>query len=131
MTPEKLIEIGFEDSNHLITDLIKATSHPEKYLFEGEDINNTQLSMCNVLKCTTCTKLTKEELQTLNNFRGEVIKEVSNMSDENQIQAVKILDRLENSKSTELRRIKTEMALQIFEKKPEEYEKACELIEKI
>ena len=130
---EKLIELGLKDNNEAITKLVKESAHPEKYLLEGEDINNPQLQLniCNILKGTTCTKLTKNELYTLCGYDNEVIIMVSNIDDEKKKNAIKILDRLEKSNSAELRRIKIPMALQILEKDPKEYEKTLNIIENV
>ena len=53
LTPEKLAELGLDYEN-VITELIKATNNPERYLFEGQDINDPilQLNMANIIKAT-------------------------------------------------------------------------------
>lgn len=133
LTLEKLIELGLKDNNEAITKLVKESAHPKKYLLEGEDINNPQLQLniCNILKGTTCTKLTKNELSTLCGYDNEVIIMVSNIDDEKKNDATKILDRLDRSNSAELRRIKIPMALQILEKDQKEYEKTLNVIENV
>ena len=133
LTPEKLAEFGLQSNDYVITELIKTTKNPERYLFEGQDINdpNLQLEMANVVKGILAQSLTKEDIETVLKFNNETINALSNVDESKQKDAIKILDRLSRSNSAELRRIKESMALQILEKKPETYEKTLNSIENI
>ncbi len=68
LTPEKLAELGLDYEN-VITELIKATNNPERYLFEGQDINDPKLrlNMANIIKGTGRAEeyLTPEKLVEL------------------------------------------------------------------
>ncbi len=133
LTPEKLAEFGLQSNDYVITELIKTTKNPERYLFEGQDINdpNLQLEMANVVKGILAQSLTKEDIETVLKFNNETINALSNVDESKQKDAIKILDRLSRSNSAELRRIKEQMALQILEKEPETYEKTLNSIENI
>ena len=54
LTPEKLAGFGLENDWIRIKELIKATNAPERYLFEGQDINdsNLELDVANIIKGT-------------------------------------------------------------------------------
>ena len=133
LTPEKLEELGLFYNIYGITELIKTTNNPEKYLFEGQDIKdpNLQLDIANILKVVLSQSLTKEDVETVLKFNDETIKMVTSIDEGKQKDAIKILDRLSRSNSAELRRIKEQMALQILEKEPETYEKTLNSIENI
>ena len=133
LTPEKLAEFGLQSNDYVITELIKTTKNPERYLFEGQDINdpNLQLEMANVVKGILAQSLTKEDIETVLKFNNETINALSNVDESKQKDAIKILDRLSRSNSAELRRIKEQMALQILEKEPKTYEKTLNSIENI
>ena len=133
LTPEKLEELGLFYNIYGITELIKTTNNPEKYLFEGQDIKdpNLQLDIANILKVVLSQSLTKEDVETVLKFNDETIKMVTSIDEGKQKDAIKILDRLSRSNSAELRRIKEPMALQILEKEPETCEKTLNSIENI
>ena len=133
LTLEKLAELGLKDNDDVITELIKATNNPEKYLFEGQDINDPklQLSMTNIMKVVLSQSLTKEDVETVLKFNNETIKMVTSIDEGKQKDVIKILDRLSRSNSAELRRIKNQIALQILEKEPETYERTLSTIENI
>ena len=133
LTPEKLKELGLRYDWNRIIELIKATKNPERYLFEGQDINdpNLQLNMANIFKVVLSQSLSKENIETLLSFNDETIKVVRSIDKGMQKDAIKILDRLSRSNSAELRRIKEQMALQILEKEPKTYEKTLNSIENI
>lgn len=133
LTPEKLARFGLENDWTKIKELIKATNAPKRYLFEGQDINdsNLQLNMANIVKGILTQSLTKEDIETVLKFNNETIEALINVDESKQKDAIKILDRLYRSNSAELRRIKEQMALQILEKEPETYEKTLNSIENI
>ena len=133
LTPEKLARFGLENDWTKIKELIKATNAPKRYLFEGQDINdsNLQLNMANIVKGILTQSLTKEDIETVLKFNNETIEALINVDESKQKDAIKILDRLYRSNSAELRRIKEQMALQILEKEPETYEKTLNAIENI
>lgn len=133
LTPEKLARFGLENDWTKIKELIKATNAPKRYLFEGQDINdsNLQLNMANIVKGILTQSLTKEDIETVLKFNNETIEALINVDESKQKDAIKILDRLSRSNSAELRRIKEQMALQILEKEPETYEKTLNAIENI
>lgn len=133
LTPEKLARFGLENDWTKIKELIKATNAPKRYLFEGQDINdsNLQLNMANIVKGILTQSLTKEDIETVLKFNNETIEALINVDESKQKDAIKILDRLSRSNSAELRRIKEQMALQILEKEPETYEKTLNSIENI
>lgn len=133
LTPKKLAMFGLENDWTKIKELIKATNAPERYLFEGQDINdpNLQLNMTNIVKGALTQSLTKEDIETVLKFNNETIEVLINVDESKQKDAIKILDRLSRSNSAELRRIKEQMALQILEKEPETYEKTLNAIENI
>ena len=133
LTPEKLARFGLENDWTKIKELIKATNAPKRYLFEGQDINdsNLQLNMANIVKGILTQSLTKEDIETVLKFNNETIEALINIDESKQKDAIKILDRLSRSNSAELRRIKEQMALQILEKEPETYEKTLNAIENI
>ena len=133
LTPEKLEELGLFYNIYGITELIKTTNNPEKYLFEGQDIKDPslQLDIANILKVVLSQSLTKEDVETVLKFNDETIKMVTSIDEGKQKDAIKILDRLSRSNSAELRRIKEPMALQILEKEPETCEKTLNSIENI
>ena len=130
LTLEKLDELKMLHDYITITNLIKITPNPEKYLFEGQSLTD-MLNICNVLKGTICQDLSRDELTMLVDFEVDTIKMVANMSSEKKKAAIKILNRLYKSNSAELRRISNQMALQILENSPEEYEKTLDTIENI
>ena len=133
LTPKKLAMFGLENDWTKIKELIKATNAPERYLFEGQDINdpNLQLNMTNIVKGALTQSLTKEDIETVLKFNNETIEALINVDESKQKDAIKILDRLSRSNSAELRRIKEQMALQILEKDPETYERTLNAIENI
>ena len=133
LTPEKLDMFWLRNDWTKIKELIKATNAPERYLFEGQDINdsNLQLNMANIEKGILVQSLTKEDIETVLKFGNETIKAINNIDESKQKDAIKILDRLSRSNSTELRRIKEQMALQILKKEPETYERTLNAIENI
>ena len=133
LTPEKLDMFWLRNDWTKIKELIKAANAPERYLFEGQDINdsNLQLNMANIEKGILAQSLTKEDIETVLKFGNETIKAINNIDESKQKDAIKILDRLARSNSTELRRIKEQMALQILEKEPETYERTLNAIENI
>ena len=133
LTPEKLDMFWLRNDWTKIKELIKATNAPERYLFEGQDINdsNLQLNMANIEKGILAQSLTKEDIETVLKFGNETIKAINNIDESKQKDAIKILDRLSRSNSTELRRIKEQMALQILKKEPETYERTLNAIENI
>ena len=133
LTPEKLDMFWLRNDWTKIKELIKAANAPERYLFEGQDINdsNLQLNMANIEKGILVQSLTKEDIETVLKFGNETIKAINNIDESKQKDAIKILDRLSRSNSTELRRIKEQMALQILKKEPETYERTLNAIENI
>ena len=54
LTPEKIVEYKLDLDSPEVKELIRLTKNPKKYLFDGQDINNTnlQLSMANIIKGT-------------------------------------------------------------------------------
>ena len=133
LTLEKLAKLGLKDNDDAIAKLIRATQNPEKYLLEGQDINDPKLrlNMANIYKVCLSQSLTKEDIETVLKFNNETIEALINVDESKQKDAIKILDRLSRSNSAELRRIKEQMALQILEKEPKTYEKTLNSIENI
>ena len=118
-----------------IKKLILESPNPEKYLFEGQNIENSNLSLniSNVIKGNKlCPNLTRNEIELLCSFNEyEIIKTVTDLEPEKQGDAIYILNRLSRSNSDELRRIKVPIALQILEKEPEKYEDTLNKVEEI
>ena len=133
ITPENLYKFNIKDSKN-ITNLIKSTGDLESFLFEGEEINaNYNFTMANIIKgLNLCPLLDKDQITILCEFDDiEIMNIIFSLEASKQKDGIYILKELSKSNSAELRKIKNEVAMQILEKEPEEYEETLRMIEEI
>ena len=133
ITPENLYRFNIKDDNN-ISNLINATKNVSMFLFDGEELtDNYQFTMANIIKgLNLCPQLNKDQINTLCEFDDiEIMSTIFSLDANKQKDGIHILQELSKSNSAELRRIKNEVAMQILEKEPEEYDETLKIIENI
>ena len=133
ITPENLYRFNIKDNKN-IANLINATGNVKMFLFDGEELTpNYEFTMANIIKGQNlCPLLDKEQINTLCEFDNiEIMSIIFSLDATKQKDGIHILKELGKSNSAELRRIKNEVAMQILEKAPEEYNDTLKKIEDI
>ena len=133
ITPENLYRFNIKDNKN-IANLINATGNVKMFLFDGEELTpNYEFTMANIIKGQNlCPILDKEQINTLCEFDDiEIMSIIFSLEPSKQKDGIHILKELGKSNSAELRRIKNEVAMQILEKAPEEYNDTLKRIEDI